>query len=360
MEPIQAARKILRKNGPAARRCQSQKNKTPRSPRSNGTYDFLKQRFEPVPEVEIPSPGLRKRIENSFYNSLNNLSSLYGFTPLPSTNNKFPFNITQSFAAAKKEVAKKEGSLNLIILQENQQYPVLATVKEMNTGLTLYYVPLDALWQLHCNRNKPAFFLLISIYAYLHQTVGMALCKEGNYVGDTYHMMKESYENEEGDMDAQDYKESLQAFAVIDRVSPILNREIANKIHLRLFESRIQAFRTISLFDENLLEIATRFFELYSFHPDKSFAKNYCSEFLYEEEEERAIVEQYFSFCWSLDGGLIDQLNEWVNCDLQEKSVFDLPISIQRFDTPLTATTHDFEFETQLLNLVCQLADLLN
>lgn len=321
---------------------------------------FIKQSFGPVTSVNIPARSTIKKIERSFFNSLVNLANLYQFEPLIITGKKYPFNIREAFNDAQKKLSQIASDTNLIILHEMGELPILATLKEFDTGLTLYYIPLDALWKLHKNRNKAAFLLLLSIYAYLYQYAGMSLCTEYHYVYDTYEMMKQSYTDNEDGQELDDFREAMQAFSLIERASPIFNREIRNTQNLYEFEYRLNSFEPRCDFETNLHGIATRFLALSKQYTAKKFAETNCSEFLYPGEEDRGFLDQYFAFCWNTDGWLMHQLIEWANCDLQEKTHFDLPYTVQKFDSRQYEPSHDFSFHDTLINLLNDLSDILN
>ena len=360
METVQKTRKIRRANQPASRCGRVTKRKKKKRSNRKHPNDFLRQSFPPVAALTIPKDSVINLIESGFINSISNLSKLYGFKPNLQVSENYPFSITELYNHALQEMEKRSANVELVILQEGNEYPVIATVKEIDFGLTLYYVPLDALWQLHLKRKKEAFKLLLSVYSYLYHIAGMPILNDNSYLQGTYDMMKQSYEDNKGELDDNEFGETMQAFVAIGRISPILNNEIANKGNLYDFPFRIESFVPADFFDFKMLEIAKKFHALWRQFPNKSFTSNNAAEFLYPDEEERAYSDQFFSFCWAFDGWMMDQLLEWVNCDLQEKSVFDLPFSIQKFDIEHTEILHEFSYQKQLLELLNELSDTLN
>jgi hypothetical protein len=79
-----------------------------------------------------------------------------------------------------------------------------------------------------------------------------------------------------------------------------------------------------------------------------------------ENDEERMYPEQYFSFNWSNEGWLDDNLMEVVNSHLQELSEAEVPCSMQYFDSPQATETHFLDFENKMLNAICDFASALN
>lgn len=360
MDIIQKTGKIRRRNQLPAGRIRYKKNKT--QERSDCQYpdDFLSQQFRPVLNILNPSKKIINKHVASFYKSIENLSALYKFKPLLKTNKRYPFCIAEVFENAQKELLKQSQDLELVIIEDDNQNPVIATVKEIDIGMKLYYVPLNALMKLHQLRKNETFALLLSIYAYLHHHAGMPLLDQSNYVMNTYDNMKQSFEDSRDEFDKQEYQNTIRSFTIIDRVAPILNRQIANTGNLYDFLSRMEKFIPADSFDQSLHSLAHKFRELWHAFPDGSFTSNNAGEFLHSEEEDRAYLDQFFSFCWSFDDWMMDQLLEWVNCDLQERTVFDVPFSIQLFDTEQTKNIHDFTYPKQLLELLNELSEILN
>lgn len=359
METIQITRKVLRKNKHTSGRGRSKKSKIQERANRQHTNDFLRQSFKPVIATPRLDNSVCSEVEKRFADSIKNLGALYGFTPNLSVSKKYPYSITELFENACAEMNKRSGNVEVVIAQEGTEFPAIATVKELSIGLTLYYMPLDALWILHKQKKKAAFNLLLSIYAYLHHISGMPLLNKNNYIESTYEMMRQSYEDSEGECEPEVIQEVVYDFRLMERASPILNKEIGNTGNLYDFRARIKGFKVKGNFEKSLLAVAKRFNALWKEFPDTAFAQNNAAQFLYPDEEDTIYKEQYFSFCWGFDGWMMDQLLEWVNCDLQEKSVFELPFSIQVFDREHARITHEFNYQNRLLALLDDLSDTL-
>lgn len=361
MDTVQKARKIRAQHELPAGRSKYKKDSPKMRTSGEHAHDFLKQSFRHVTALAIPSPIVIKKAKECFINSVQNLSALYGFKPELVSDKKYPFCIAELFTNARAEMLKRSANVELVIVQENGEYPVIATAKEIDIGLTLYYVPLDALCFLHQHRKQEDFNLLLSIYSYLHLIAGMPLLNTHSYIKGEYDMMEQSYADNEGDLDEEEYREIMQVFTASKRFSSILNKHIANTTNLYDFLYRIEHFKPADDFDVSLHLLAKQFHALWRQFPKAKFASNNAGEFLHpDEEDDRAYTEQFFSFCWASDGWMMDQLLEWVNCELQEKSVFDVPFSIQKFDVEHSEIIHEFSYQKQLLELLSELADILN
>ncbi|MES2373397.1 MAG: hypothetical protein V4557_12505 [Bacteroidota bacterium] len=361
MDSIQEARKIRPQHKLSAGRISCKKDKAKMRTIGEHAHDFLKQSFRPVTALMNPSRVVIKKAKESFINSIQNLASLYGFKPNLVSIKKYPFCIAELFANTQAEMIKRSANVELLIVQEDDGYPVIATVKEIDIGLTLYYVPLDALRFLHQREKGDTFNLLLSVYSYLHHIAGMPLLNTSSYIQGEYDMMEQSYSDNEDEFEEQEYRGIMEVFTAAKRYSSILNKHIANTTNLLDFINRIEQFKPADDFDANLLSLSKKIHALWRQFPDEKFASNNAGEFLHpDEEDDRAYIDQFFSFCWASDGWMMDQLLEWVNCELQEKTIFDVPFSIQKFETPHTEIIHEFSFQKQLLELLNELADILN
>lgn len=360
METVQTNRRMGRKTGLFKRRRSHPKIKTAKPASIDASYTFLKQEFHPVTDLALNNSANIAEIEKQYYKSLDHLSRLYRFKPKLYKHFSYPFNIARSYEHAKHQLSKKDHLLELIIVSKEDGTICLATAREYDTNLTLLMMPMEALTNLHQKRNFEAFNLLLSCYAYLHQITGMELCDKHSYILGCYEMNLEWMENEESFMEEQEFKSYRNLYANMKRYLKILNREVKNKVHLNLFSERVHSFKAVSYCDNLLLTNALTLFNLFTKYPAKSFIQNSSGELLHENEEQMGYLYQYFTFCWSTEGILIDQYLDYVNADLQECEAMDQPIAVQFFDKLQEKPIHDFSFEEALQDAICSLTETLN
>jgi hypothetical protein len=359
METIQQPRKIRSTNGLSARRSRSKKTKVEKPAAGLNTNAFLKQSFGSRTAMSLPSKQQMSRLENNFLWSVNNLGKLYGFLAPEMSLLPYPFSIKEYYQYALQQVAKSQSNVELVIVEDEQMYPVIATVREMDLSLTLYYIPIEPLLLLHRQNNRESCKLLLSIYAYLYQVAGMTLINDG-YIGNTYEMMQQNYSDNEHDLEEEEYNEIIRGFKILNKVGPIITAQICNTANLYDFSWRIESCKPVGKFEELLLKVATGFYKLWKEYPDQSFLSLSSGRFMQRNEDDLIFPDQYFSFCWSYNDWMMDQLLEWANCDLQEKSVYDLPLSVQRFDIAHQEVDHDLPLQKQLLGLLDELIDTLS
>ncbi|MDP1973761.1 hypothetical protein [Sediminibacterium sp.] len=161
-------------------------------------------------------------------------------------------------------------------------------------------------------------------------------------------------------MEEQEFKSYCNLYSNIKRRLKILNREVKNQANLDLFAEHLRCFKPASYFDKLLKTNAQKLLKLFKKFPTRSFIQNSSRELLHTEVEQMGYLNQYFTFCWSTEGLLIDQFIDYVNSDLQECDAMEQPIAIQCFEKAQQKPDHDFSFEEALQNAICSLAEALN
>ncbi len=329
---------------------------------SSGPYTdaFLKQVFSPVSALGRPEGEASSWFTSSFNKSLRYLSRTYNlnigtFTDLP-----YPLNIRESFLTAKAAIDKRSDGTELILVSGHKKGPHLATAKVIDTGWTLYYLPLKPLWQLHLMKNKQTFCLLACMYAFLHQVARLPLFQQYNYLHDTCDMIRENMICDEGNYTEEEEKEFAAEFTLMDRVTPKLNDCIKTGKTLQNFSKMIEGFRPATSLEFDLLDIAKEFQQIQKEFPNRHFMENLSGELFYPDENERTYVEQYYSFCWTTKGWLMENVESYVNCDLQERSFLDEPCSVQHFDKPQINVDHSCTYHERLMASLNQLSETLN
>lgn len=360
MESLQAYQPVRIRSKPLARQRRSQekqKQKRTAPPCADG---FLKQSFAPITDKKLPSSKEISAMEKDFFSSLQHLSCLYDFEPLEVSDMVFPYNIYLAHAHAETMVCAIDGSLRLIIVNDESHICTLTTVTSLESGLTLFYVPVEPLHRKIGDKTKKHVAdLMLSVYACLYQVIQMPFY-DASFIGYNYDMISEWIKESPDEWEPEDYKEKLSDIRSINRQAKRLQKHMSNPSHLERFGKRIQSFNPSNNYEKELKRVATRLYELWKQYPERSFTDSIRYNLIYPEIDNRILPDQYFSFYWSSEGWLYEDLMENVNMSLQEMGCADDPVSLQFFDTPQTKVTHDLYFETTLLDIICELADALN
>lgn len=152
MLPVQKTSTIYRSTRQNTRCRDGAKTKKAVRPGQYGRNDFLRYSFLPLIETDAALLQGRKRKEQSYFKSLENLSALYGFEPLPVDDKIYPLNIYRSHCHAQKMVQQKEPKAQLLIISLPHEPATLATIKTIDTSNTLYYIAIQSLFcMLHDN-----------------------------------------------------------------------------------------------------------------------------------------------------------------------------------------------------------------
>jgi hypothetical protein len=342
-----------------SRRREHSKKKAEKRTGFHDTNDFLKQVFQPYADGEMKDAHTQE-IEKKFFESLEHLTRLYDFDMIDHSMMVYPYNIYACFKEAEKAIQSRSKDLSLFILADDENPAFLATAKELTTGTTLYYVPVEPLHTALRNKDNRKSRLLLSVFSYLYQIAGMPFFDGSSYIGSTYDMMEEWFISEPEEWDEETFKHHLQCYRTIRQCSKTLRTKISDPVHVRMFQKRLHSFVPVTKQETNLYKVATRIYELYMQFPDRGFMDRIYPGLITPEDDESIYVEQYFSFYWSDADWLNAQLMDVVNCDLQERGSIDQPVALQLFDKPQTKIDHDINYEKTLLDSICELADALN
>ncbi|HEY8931436.1 MAG TPA: hypothetical protein VIM55_19690 [Mucilaginibacter sp.] len=305
-------------------------------------------------------------MESEFFNSLSIICDYYGLTKPSVTAYLFPQNIYQAWQSVARQIKTKEGKLDCIIMADDKHRATLATIRQMNTGTTLYYIPVRPLWNwMKKTEQKPIADLVTAIFAYLHQVVEIPFYTgRDSYVSYQYDTIEQWINDAGYDEDDEEEKEwqqiQLDALYVAQNSGLHIYRAIIQPECLINFRQAITSFEASNTCDLEWLGIANEFYELYENYPKRSVYDNIRPDLYHPEEDERISVGQYMSFYWSGADCLTDTLDTMINDSFQEISIMDEPIAVQVFDGVSPITNETFEFETKLFDLLNRLSTLLN
>lgn len=350
----------VRKRAEQAARCRRRQKaeSQSRTPECGGN-GFLNHRFHPVMERQ-PALQNRKAIEQSFFNSLDNLANLYGFIPPDTKGLVYPYNILLAFRYAVRKMEQLNPALKLVIIQNDSKAASIATLKIYDTGTTLYYIPEHPLYRLVNNKDRRAP-LLLSVYAYFLQVAKVPYYRNNDsFLGSCCEVIKEWIMDDPGNWSREELKEIMEGLALQENSGNRMLKKISSPVHLLQFFKRIRQFNAETNADRQLKQLAERVFNLMIQYPGRTIYDTIYPGFINTEEEERVIPEHYISFMWEDGGWLYDELLQYVNTSLQEYGSIDEPLAIQFFDVPQSKQTHDLHFEETFFSLIDELVNVLN
>jgi hypothetical protein len=356
METTTALRRMGRTVKPSARckrgSAQPVKKRTCGADR-NG---FLSHQFKPFWAYD----GNKDRAEREFYCSLSHLCKHYDL-PIPEcVNGHFPQCIYDTLQDISEQLQKREGKLHCIVAKDKKHTATLATVRQFNTGMTLYYIPVRPLWHwVNSSAGQHIAELLLGVFAYLHQVVGIPFYSEpSSYLASEYDYIEQMVDEEQ---DEEPYRQKQKDELYVMKNAGIkLLKLINDKERLAQFEPTVLNFRHTDKWELDWELLAIEFLQLYQAYPKRNIFDNIHSGLLYPADEDRISADQYISFYWSGDDCLAECLFEMINAHFQEIAYMDEPMHVQLFDSPPENLTPDFDFEIRLFDLINKLSKLLS
>lgn len=370
LEPASKARPLRKVARPNARPRRDQKQQEEACTTGNGGHGFLSTAFTAKVEGMPEELKNSRKVEQYFYASAANLCRLYGITFRQHRGLGYPINILQAFESLKTALNALDDQTHLRLITDEGEgrSAFLATLKGFNTKTTLYYLPVEPLYKmLNHSKGKRAGELLLSVLAYFYQLGGIPYFTENDcYIYYIYDMVSEYL--------LEEYSEEEQAEIFESICEEVLHREtagnwllswISGKKTLEQLAGRTAAFRARDKTERSLLKIAQRVCRLMADYPHRSILDSTYGGMFTEtrsdgETDSAVSVDQYISFIWSTRDSVYDQLMDSVNAELNELDSIDEPVSIQFFDAPQDAITHDLSFETEFFDLLNELSDNLD
>ncbi|WP_439698188.1 hypothetical protein ACFGVS_08015 [Mucilaginibacter sp. AW1-7] len=322
---------------------------------------FLNHRFLPFWVFK----GNRGRAEIEYFRSLSNICSYYNLHIPDMFSLAFPQNIFSSWESVAGQIKAIDKKMECIIVQDVDHIATLATLKRMNTGSTLFYVPVRPLWHWgQVAEQQPIAELVTALFAYLYQVVKIPFYAEDNsYLKYQYDTLFE-WVTEQMDGDDEDEKEfkelELDTLYLMQNAGIHILRSISNPCWMERMESVVIAYTDLPEKDLEWALLAIDFLQLYQQYPDRSVFDHIRPDLYHPEEEDRIRAEQYISFYWSGNDCFTDTLDDLINTNFQEIVVMDEPIAVQLFDTMNETVPEDFDFETRLFDLINKLSTLLH
>lgn len=322
-------------------------------PRKFSGTDFLKQQFYPIVSTGHPELKHWRKLEKEFFSSLKHLCRFYDLDFKVDPALAYPVNISIAFQQLSAQLIRKRTDLKLAIIQDDTHLATLATAKTFDTNTTLYYIPCEPVYRFMQNGRRKLTDLCLSIFTYLYQIIEVPYHRDYTYMCSMYDLIEQWMDEDEED----DREAGLAELREIEKLGDFMQAKMSDKSHLQKFEQRVTFFKPRTKAERDFLATAIKAFELYRDYPNRSIFDSIYSE-LFEQDEDSdgtVHVEQYISFLWSFKGDIYDNLEDTINCDLQERVTMEEPTALQVFDSRQTTEVHDLDFEVRLFDLLDQL-----
>lgn len=336
----------------------------------NGTlapasYQFLKTCFSPRRDGSSFLDNSDK-VTADFYKSLQYITTLYNINIEDTSALPFPLNIGQAFDKLANKLNKTKSNVKPLITVSDRQSVCIATAKPFYPSYILYYIPVRPLvWLIADKERTQEAALLISVFSYLYQVVGIAYFKHaGSYLENCYGIIKDWLDT--ATYDGEDTGDQPAEMDELDKEGEKIFKEISNASHLQQFGKRLQAFQPVDTLGQEMNQLAKKTWHLYRKYPARSLAESIPADLeerdTDEDEETVMDLHHYVSFIYDYSGLLYESLMDYINSHLRELQYVDYPTAYQLFDRPQKRSFHNLSFENKVFNLmeeVCQLLNLL-
>jgi hypothetical protein len=319
--------------------------------------DFLNTSFSPILGKQPKLSNNETSIEQGFFKSLSQLAAYYQIDAGDFSKYPYPVNLLKAESYLRIQLCNLNLNLQLSVKMTADQSLVLSTEQNIWCGSKLYYLPVEPLYKMLFEKSvQRSYELLLSVFAYFYQSVGVSHFREqSSYLYWTYDMisdwmMDDDCETRQGDVEAD--------FDYMSQGGDTVLAEIMQDYHLDEFEKRTNQYRAENPAEQAIHQVAKLALSLKAKYPDRKFSANIKEHVLDDYDYGVITPENYLCFFWSAEGHIYDQLWDTVNTDLQEFSYKDKPI-IKTFNGKKISKAN-YDFEAGVLNLMDELCDVIN
>ncbi|TGN29605.1 hypothetical protein [Empedobacter tilapiae] len=326
---------------------------------SNATNGILKCTFLPKLKT-APSVQACQKTERDFYKSLSKLAKHYRIEPMQTNSFKFPYNITLAMWDMENKVKRTNSNWDGFRLVKDSRKTYFISEERYNTGTTLYYIPVVPLFKmLKDPKRKKTAQLLLSVCSYLYHIAQIPYYRqEESYLYWLYEMMNDWVEQDEETEETESYKSELRNAEYIgDRIE----QKLFNRTNLKVFEQRLNRFKSVDMFDKECWQVACNAFALCTEYPNTTIFSNATlpEKDPYDDDENEVIgMEKYISFIADTRGWLYESLSDTINNEFNEYGAMEEPTISKRFDGSEIPTAN-LDFENRLFGLLNDLSGIL-
>jgi hypothetical protein len=326
---------------------------------SNATNGILKCTFLPKLKT-TPSVQACKKTERDFYQSLSQLAEHYSIEVTQTKDFEFPYNITLAMWDMETKVKRTNINWDSFKLVQDSKKTYFTSEERYNTGTTLYYIPVVPLFKmLKDPKRKKTAKLLVSVCSYLYHIAQIPYYRqEESYLYWLYEMMNDWVEQDEETEETESYKSELRNAEYIgDRIE----QKLFNRTNLKVFEQRLNRFKSVDMFDKECWQVACNAFALCTEYPNTTIFSNATlpEKDPYDDDENEVIgMEKYISFIADTKGWLYESLSDTINNEFNEYGAMEEPTISERFDGSEIPTAN-LDFENRLFGLLNDLSGIL-
>jgi hypothetical protein len=274
---------------------------------------------------------------------------------------EFPYKMALAMWDMENKVKRTNSNWDGFRLVKDSRKTYFIGEERYNTGTTLYYIPVVPLFKmLKDPKRKKTAQLLLSVCSYLYHIAQIPYYRqEESYLYWLYEMMNDWVEQDEETEETESYKSELRNAEYIgDRIE----QKLFNRTNLKVFEQRLNRFKSVDMFDKECWQIACNAFALFTEYPNETIFRNASlpEKDPYNDDDENEVIgmEKYISFIADTKGWLYESLSDTINNEFNEYGAMEEPTISKRFDGSEIPTAN-LDFENRLFDLLNDLSGLL-
>ena len=326
---------------------------------SNATNGILKCTFLPKLKTAQSVEACQKT-ERDFYKSLSKLSNHYSIEPMQTKDFEFPYKMALAMWDMENKVKRTNSNWDGFRLVKDSRKTYFISEERYNTGTTLYYIPVVPLFKmLKDPKRKKTAQLLLSVCSYLYHIAQIQYYRqEESYLYWLYEMMNDWVEQDEETEETESYKSGLRN---AEYIGEKMEQKLFNRSNLKVFEQRLNRFKSVDMFDKECWQVACNAFALCTEYPNTTIFSNATlpEKDPYDNDENEIIgMEKYISFIADTKGWLYESLSDTINNEFNEYGAMAEPTISKRFDGSEIPTAN-LDFENRLFGLLNDLSGIL-
>lgn len=326
---------------------------------SNATNGILRCTFLPKLKT-VHSVQDCQKTERDFYKSLSKLAKHYSIEPMTTQEYHFPYNMVLAMWDIDSKLKRTHRNWDGLHLLQDSRKTILQSEERYDTETTLYYIPIVPLYRmLQDKKRKKTAQLLLSVCSYLYHIADIPYYRqEDNYLYWMYEMhndwIEDDCETEETEMQKSELRKAEQ-------IGDKIEKKLFNRINLKVFEQRLNTFKSCNAFDHECWQLACDTFALYKEYPKERIFRNapFSQQDPYEDDYENQTIgmEKYISFCAETKGWLYNSVTDCINNEFNEYGKMDEPTVCKIFDGR-KLNQNSLDFENRLFNILDSLSGL--
>ncbi|GAB3350893.1 hypothetical protein GCM10027566_08790 [Arachidicoccus ginsenosidivorans] len=320
--------------------------------------DFMKNRFLPL--FTPKNNGIVKACEASLIQSLSFIGEKFQIEILNTEGKEFPYNILAAHWDIQGKLRRINGNLNLRIVKNTKTNDIhLATYESVDTGQTLYYIPIVPIYlMLKTKGKRKCGQLLLMICADLYRKAGIPMYTRNCCIQDYYESIEEywySLFDEGEEIDIEKMRSELRQTRVI---GDIMSRKMENNYLIENYKDTTSKIKVNNLFEQKCLILAKEAHEICKTFPNNSIFQHIT--FNEDDYDDKGSPDTYISFVATTKGYLWEDLNRSINEELSNYAGVLEPEIINIFDKPFKGLFPSLDYERSIFRLIIKLSKLIN